>query len=171
MQLVFTDKNAQESGVSLSDDKFEKIIVDGYFSRSLWIPLKTTEKNEEGWPKNFTLIKTKEKGTLMLVDQNKSDQRLLILGQVWGGFRGHAGIQEHTTANVVWSTTSSKHCKGCVAFAAVLDENKSVVVHGYGRRYDAYTTFTNFEGKLVKVVYQGDEFRALVDSTEEFVEL
>ena len=172
MQLVFTNESAQESGVSLSNDKFEKIIVDGYFSRSLWLPLKTTKKNEEGWPTDFGLIKTKEKGTLMLVDQNKSDQRLLLLGQVWGGFRGGAGISlKYTTANVVWSTTSSKHCEGCVAFAAVLDKDQQLVAHGHGRRHDVYTVYTNSKGTLLKEVFQGDEFTALIDSKEEFIEL
>jgi hypothetical protein len=152
-------------GVTTNKEKYHKLVVDGYYSRSGWFPIADgTPTNEEGMPADdqFKVIKTKEKGTIMFVPQNtKNDRRVVVAGQVWGGFRGGADIsKEDTTATVLWETTSSKHCKGCVAFIAIIGLDEELVVHGSGRRHNQYYIFTNENGELQRESYQGDEYEA-----------
>lgn len=166
----------QLPGVTVNSEKYEKLIVDGYYSRSGWFPLKvshTMEENKLVLPQ-FKVIKTKEKGTIMLVPSEVSDSRVLVAGQVWGGFRGGASIvTEHTTANVLWSTTSSKHCKGMVAVLAVLNPTEKIVFHEYGRNHDIYRVLENQGGSIVETRLEKEAFVGLVslESEEAFEEI
>jgi hypothetical protein len=165
------------SGVSINNDKYAKLVVDGYFSRSGWFPLKVhAEQTSEGIRINedFKVIKTKEKGTIMLVPSQTASNRVLLAGQVWGGFRGGASVNsEHTNGNVLWSVTSSKHCKGMVAVLAILDIGQQIVFHSYGRRHDLYIVMQNEAGAVKRQEFQGDEWVAYLDSvtSEETEEL
>jgi hypothetical protein len=165
----------QLPGVSINSEKYEKIVVDGYYSRSGWFPLKVEAKVDEKGSillPNFKVIKTKEKGTIMLVPSEVSDNRVLVAGQVWGGFRGGASIvAEHTTANILWSTMSSKHCEGVVSVFAVLNPAEKIVFHEYGRRHDIYRVLENQEGSIVETRLEKEAFQGLISLDEEFEEV
>jgi hypothetical protein len=165
----------QLPGVSINSEKYEKLVVDGYYSRSGWFPLKVEAKVDEKGSillPNFKVIKTKEKGTIMLVPSEVSDNRVLVAGQVWGGFRGGASIvAEHTTANVLWSTTSSKHCKGVVSVVAVLDVGQKLTIYEYGRNHSIYRQLENQDGQVVETRLEKEAFQGLVSLDEEFEEV
>lgn len=157
-------------GVTYNNDKFPKLIIDGYYSKSLYVPLQDGVNPLNG--DDFSIIKTKEKGTIMAVKPVKVDNRIVVAGQIWGGFRGGADVlEDNTTAKVMWKTTSSKHCKGCVSLMAIITLNETLVVKTEGRGGSGATTFTNNNGTLVKAEYTWDEWKAFNSDQEEFEEV
>jgi hypothetical protein len=59
--------------------------------------------NEEGILKegSFKVIKTKEKGTILIVPGSDNSKKILLFSDVEGGFRGGCGLLSTTTGNVI----------------------------------------------------------------------
>lgn len=157
-------------GVTYEEDKFPKLIINGYYAKSLYVPLQDKVNPLNG--DDFSIIKTKQKGTLMIVKPVKVDNRIVVAGQIWGGFRGGADVLDsRTTAKVMWKVTSSKHCKGCVSLLAIIAEGETLVVRTEGRNHCGTTTFNNKNGILIKDTYNWDEWVAFNSDQEDFEEV
>lgn len=83
----------------------------------------------------FRVIKTKEKGTLLVVPgQDKSERALVFVG-CKGGFRGWVDVvKEATTAQILKLCRAGSACDSQVEVAALMEKGQEIAFHSYGRR-------------------------------------
>jgi len=102
-------------------------------------------------PENgFRVIKTKEKGTILIVPGEDSTNRVLLMAGGESDFRGSIGLdKEATTAKIIaWAYAYNALESGC-AFAAIMEHGQRVVLIGDGRDGSFVIQFL-FDGESVK---------------------
>lgn len=95
-------------------------------------------------PENqFQVIKTKEKGTLMIVSGEDTTNRCLLMVGCSGGFRGGESVLESgTTASILKNCSAGNNCESRTEVVALLEVGQSVAFHTYGRRTDDVHLYT-----------------------------
>lgn len=83
----------------------------------------------------FRVIKTREKGTLLVVPGEDSTNRCLLFVGCEGGFRGGVGIlDEGTTAQILKTCSAANACDSSCEVIALLEVGQTVAFHTSGRR-------------------------------------
>lgn len=83
----------------------------------------------------FKVIKTKEKGTILVVPGEDNTNRCLLFVGCSGGFRGGVGvIADGTTGKVIKQCSAGNACESSVTVIALLEVGQSVAFHSTGRR-------------------------------------
>jgi len=97
----------------------------------------------------FRIIKTKAKGTIMVVPgSDKTDRCLLFVGAK-GGFRGDVFVfQKETTCNVLVECFAGNACDSSFHVIALLEKGESIAFHSVGRRTNHVYVYT-WNGKEV----------------------
>lgn len=131
-------------------DKFETSLCFGRNKRDRnFIPTKVRPNEDNVLPQGkFKVIKTQEKGTIMIVPGDDTSKKILLFAGVSGGFRGGVYKLDSTTANVIKEASASAACESGYNFAAVLDIGQFVDVYTYGRYGKTVFRYTNIAGEL-----------------------
>lgn len=86
-------------------------------------------------PENgFRVIKTKEKGTILIVPGADNTNRVLLMAGASGGFRGSVAMDKQaTTATVLAYALAGNACDSRAEVAAILEPSQQLVFKGDGR--------------------------------------
>lgn len=116
----------------------------------------------------FKVIKTKAKGTIMIVPGTDSSDRVLWMGGVNDGFRGSSKIlMTHTTATILHVVQACSAVAGRTEVAAILSPGEQIAFHSIGRRTDEVRVVACGDGGvLVSRIYQRPEWEAINQSDE-----
>jgi hypothetical protein len=128
---------------------------------------------EEGilFDDTFKVIKTKAKGTIMIVDGKETTNRALCFVSADAGFRGSVSIKAEHLCRILSSCHAGNACEETAAAAVVLDVDGYIDFHSTGRRHN-YVYRYEFTGEdLVKTSYQKEEYDVLVADAEEAEEI
>lgn len=99
----------------------------------------------------FRVIKTKEKGTILVVPGEDNTNRCLLFVGCSGGFRGGVGvIADGTTGQVIKQCSAGNACESSVTVIALLEIGQSVAFHSSGRRTNEVYLHT-WDGSKVEV--------------------
>lgn len=114
---------------------------------------------------SFRVIKTKAKGTIMVVPLPPGDDpqshRLFAFTDVGAGFRGCCGIREADTTAVILKTCRAHgSCRGRVSTAAVYDPGQRVVYYSNGRGVDDIIIYEWTGDELVHTIMTRLEYEA-----------
>lgn len=93
----------------------------------------------------FRVIKTREKGTILVVPGVDATPRALVFTGCAGGFRGGCGLMKSaTTATILHVAMAGNACNSRIEVAAIMDVGQSIVFDICGRRVcDVYVcTYT-----------------------------
>lgn len=91
----------------------------------------------------FRIIKTKEKGTTLVVPGDENTNRCLLFVGCEGGFRGGVRIMEcDTTGALLAKCEAGNACDSSVETIALLDVGQSVAFHTWGRRTNEVYAYT-----------------------------
>lgn len=87
-------------------------------------------------PENrFRVIKTKEKGTILVVPGEDKTNRCLLFVGCAGGFRGGVGvISDGTTGTILKECSAGNACESSAEVIVLLEQGQSVGFHTSGRR-------------------------------------
>lgn len=91
----------------------------------------------------FRVIKTRDKGTILVVPGNDDTNRCLLFVGCAGGFRGGVAlVQDGTTGNILKNCSAGNNCDSSVEVIALLETGQSVAFHSYGRRTNEVYLYT-----------------------------
>jgi len=91
----------------------------------------------------FRIIKTKEKGTIMVVPGIDETSRCLLFVGCTGGFRGDVGVlQDGTTGTILKTCSAGNACQSGAEAIVLLETGQSIVFHSYGRRTNEVYEYT-----------------------------
>jgi hypothetical protein len=83
----------------------------------------------------FKVIKTKDKGTILLVPGKDNSDRCLLFVGCSGGFRGGVSVlEEGTTGNLIKQCSAGNACESSTEVIVLLEVDESIAFHSYGRR-------------------------------------
>ena len=106
----------------------------------------------------FRVIRTRAKGTPLIVPgRDDSDNLLLFLGAA-GGFRGGVSYATAGDIDILAEASAANNCESGLEIAAVLSPGAEIVVHRFGRRLNEYDEYTWDGNKLVSKTYTADEW-------------
>jgi len=153
-----------------SNDPFPAFRCDLVFGRNKrdrgMIPCKATVE-EDGLliDHRFMVVKTKAKGTLMLVPGEDVTDRVLWFGGVDDGFRGFSKVvTDHTTATILKTVSARSACDGRTEVAAIMRPSEQVVFHRSGRSCNEYfVVAAGGGGVVVEKTYSAEEWRFLTE--------
>lgn len=101
-------------------------------------------------PENrFRIIKTKEKGTLMVIGGEDTTNRVLLFCGVKEGFRGGSDVLE-CTGQELKRCSAGNACEGQLEVIVLLEAGQHVALHSWGRRTDEVLQFA-WDGVNVSV--------------------
>jgi hypothetical protein len=91
----------------------------------------------------FRVIKTKEKGTILVVPgEDKTNRCLLFVGSA-GGFRGGVGVvNDGTTGTILKECSAGNACESSTEVIVLLEIGQSVAFHTWGRRTNEVYLYT-----------------------------
>jgi hypothetical protein len=141
-----------------ADEVFSKASKNGasYLKREKELP--TLFEDE------FKVIKTREKGTIMIVPGVDTTDRCLLMVGCSGGFRGYASlVDDATDAQILKKCQASSACDSRIAIIAMLDREQSVVFHSTGRRNNNLVQYTWNGNEIEKKIYTASEWKAKKD--------
>lgn len=143
---------------------FRASLIFGRNKRDLeFLPVKDVALDEEGLlPEDkFRVIKTREKGTILIVPGTDTTNRCLGMVGVSDGFRGGSGLEdEHTTAQILKTCQAGNACEGRFTCIALFEEGQQVVLWRSGRRCNDVIVVEFAGGDLVETVMTRREFEA-----------
>jgi len=152
---VDTDKVAAEEAKAKYDaaKKAEK-------PESTWTPTADLKTGHPILPEGkFRVIKTKEKGTLLVVPGNDDTNRCLLFVGCSGGFRGGVGlVGDGTTGTVLKSCSAGNNCDSSIEVIALLEAGQSVAFHTFGRRTNEVYVYTWDGAKVEKKHFSKSEW-------------
>jgi len=123
----------------------------------------------------FKVIKTREKGTILVVPGEEPTDRCLAFLGCSGGFRGGVNVLgEHSTGNIVQTCKASNATHSHVSVAVILDDNEKIAFHSFGRRTDQVIEYIWDAGhcNMIQTKYDKSEFDACYcDSSSDVDEL
>lgn len=111
-------------------------------------------------PENrFRVIKTKEKGTIMIVPGEDMTRRCLLFAECKGGFRGGVEIiGGSNSGDVIKKCHAGDACESLLTTIGILEVDQSIAFHSWGRRKDEVYRHV-WDGETVKVEqYSIDEW-------------
>jgi len=91
----------------------------------------------------FRVIKTREKGTILVVSGDDTSNRCLLFVGCAGGFRGGVSIlADGTTGNLLKECSAGNNCESSTEAVILLDVGQSIAFHSQGRRTDEVYVYT-----------------------------
>lgn len=149
-----TDKVAAEKAKT----KYDSEKNDG----SCWSPKATIDTSQPTLPKGtFKVIKTKEKGTIMVVNGVDNTNRCLLFVGCSGGFRGGVSVLgEGTTGNILKECSASNNCDSAVEVIVILEKGQTIAFHSSGRRTNEVYLYTWNGESVQKQHYSKSEWDA-----------
>jgi hypothetical protein len=91
----------------------------------------------------FRVIKTKEKGTILVVPGEDKTNRCLLFVGCAGGFRGGVGvIKDGTTGTILKECSAGNACESSTEVIVLLEPGQSIAFHTYGRRTNEVYLYT-----------------------------
>lgn len=158
-----------------SNDPFPAFRSELIFGRNKrdfqFLPVKDVEIDEDGlMPENqFRLIKTKEKGTIMIVPGRDTSNRALVFCGINDGFRGSSGLLETgTDARIIQHCSAGAACEGRNEIIALLEPGQQIVLYSRGRRTNRVECHRWDGNVLVTTEYARSEWNALQQDQEDF---
>ena len=146
------DKAAAEAAKAKYET--EKKAAGGYGYAELKATPPTLPENQ------FRVIKTKEKGTILVVPGSDDTNRCLIFVGCAGGFRGGVGlVSEDTTGSIIKECSAGNNCESSIEVIALLEVGQSVAFHTSGRRTNEVYQYTWDGTQVVKKHYSAEEWR------------
>ena len=129
---------------------------------SSWPP---TANLKAGLPKlpegKFRIIKTKEKGTILIVPGSDDTNRCLLFIGCKGGFRGGESIvQEGTTGQLLKQCSAGNNCESSTEAIVLLEVGQSIAFHTFGRRTDEVYLYTWNGTEMENKHFSIDEWKA-----------
>ena len=98
----------------------------------------------------FKVIRTKAKGTIVVVPGEGSTNRVLLMAGASGGFRGSVGLDKQaTTATVLAYAAAGNACESRAEVAAILEPGQQLIFKGDGRDGSFVVQFL-FNGQIVE---------------------
>lgn len=128
---------------------------------SSWSPTADLKAGHSILPEGkFRVIKTKEKGTILIVPGSDDTNRCLLFIGCSGGFRGGVSVvQEGTTGSLLKECSAGNNCESSVEVIMLLDVDQSVAFHAFGRHTDEVYMYT-WNGSLVESKhYSAEEWK------------
>lgn len=132
-----TDKSLAEAVKALkNEEENEKFVV-----KEERVFLDTTSPVlPEG---RFRVIKTKEKGTILVVPGNDDTNRCLLFVGCSGGFRGGESVlKDGTTGTILKTCSAGNACESSTEAIVLLDIGQSIAFHTFGRRTNEVYLYT-----------------------------
>ena len=91
----------------------------------------------------FRVIKTKEKGTILVVPGEDKTNRCLLFVGCEGGFRGGVSVlEEGTTGTILKKCSAGNACESSVEVIVLLEPGQSIAFHTYGRSANEVYVYT-----------------------------
>lgn len=91
----------------------------------------------------FRVIKTREKGTILVVPGSDDTNRCLLFVGCAGGFRGGVGvIKDGTTGSMIKECSAGNACESSIEVIVLLEVGQSVAFHTFGRRTNEVYLYT-----------------------------
>lgn len=128
------------AGWIFSDDPFPAYRFNLVFGRNkqarAFLPVRGVLPGEDGiLPENgFRVIKTREKGTIMIVGGQDTSNRVLAMISCNGGFRGGVSLVDAPDGVILARASAANACNSTCTVAALLAPGQSIRFHSYGRR-------------------------------------
>lgn len=98
----------------------------------------------------FKVIKTKEKGTILIVLGADNTNRVLLMAGASGGFRGSVALDKQaTTGTVLAYALAGNACESRAEVAAILEPGQQLIFNGDGRDGSFIVCF-RFDGTTVE---------------------
>lgn len=113
-------------------------------SSSYWTPTADLKAGLPTLPEGkFRVIKTREKGTILVVPGNDDTNRCLLFVGCAGGFRGGVSvIKDGTTGTILKTCSAGNACESSTEVIVLLEPGQSIAFHTYGRRTDEVYLYT-----------------------------
>ena len=142
-----TDKAAAEAAKAKYDAE-QKAKAD---SSSSWTPTADLKAGLPILPEGkFRVIKTKDKGTILVVPGEDKSNRVLIFVGCTGGFRGGVGvIGDGTNGTILKECAAGNNCESSAEVIVLLEVGQSIAFHASGRRTNEVYLYT-WNGKEVE---------------------
>jgi len=150
-----TDKVAAEAAKAKYDAE-QKAKADG----SSWTPTADLEAGLPILPESkFRVIKTKEKGTILVVPGSDDTNRCLLFVGCAGGFRGGVGvISDGTTGTILKECSAGNNCESSTEVIVLLEVGQSVAFHTSGRRTNEVYLYTYNGAEVEKKHFSKSEW-------------
>lgn len=128
---------------------------------SEFLPTKVGVDEEGLLPEGkFRVIKTKAKGTLLVVPGEEYSNRIVAMVGENSGFRGYVSLHDDTTANVLKECSAGNATEARIEVIALMSPGEAIVFHSTGRRTNSITVFA-FNGIDVQMtIYELAEYEA-----------
>jgi len=98
----------------------------------------------------FKVIKTREKGTILVVPGDDRSNRCLLFVGCDGGFRGGESVlQDGTTATILKTCSAGNACESRTEVITLMEVGQTVAFYSYGRRTNEVYVYT-WDGTEVK---------------------
>lgn len=152
-----------------SEDPFPRfrapLVFGGNKRDSAFLPTKVNPGEDGILEENkFKLIKTREKGTLLIVPGEDTTNRCLLFTDCSGGFRGRVSLIK---GEPLKTASARDKCKSCISAIFLLNAGESVAFHSIGRRTNKIVQYT-FDGIDVnKKIFKKAEWDAQKSIEEE----
>ena len=119
----------------------------------------------------FKVIKTKAKGTIMIVDGKESSNRALCFLDGHAGFRGSVSLIKESGARILSKCHAGSACEETMSIAVVLEVGGYIDFHSTGRRHNEVCRWTFNGDVLVDTIYQKEEYDLIVAPVEDAEEI
>lgn len=107
----------------------------------------------------FRVIKTKAKGTILIVPGKDDTSRCLLFIGCAGGFRGGVGVvYEATTGKILKECSAGNACESSVEVIVLLDVGQSICFHSTGRGVNSFQLHTWNGSKIKTSRYSKEEW-------------
>lgn len=116
----------------------------------------------------FRVIKTREKGTILVVPGDEPSNRALVFLGEGSGFRGDVCvIPAGTTANILLDSYSGTRLGSHIDVVAIFDIGQSISFHSWGRRNNDVLVYTWDGREINRKVYTKEEWDVANNPTKE----
>ena len=140
----------------------EKQVEQKLGEASSWTPTAHIQVGSMELPEGeFRVIKTKEKGTILVVPGEDKTNRCLLFVGCTGGFRGGVGVvKDGTTGSLLKECSAGNNCESRAEVIALLESGQSVAFHTSGRRTDEVYLYTWSGSEVEKQHFSYEEWKA-----------
>ena len=113
-------------------------------SSSYWTPTADLKAGPPTLPENkFRVIKTREKGTILVVPGEDKTNRCLLFVGCAGGFRGGVSVLKDGTTGAILKTCSAGNaCESSIEVIVLLEPGQSIAFWSYGRHTNEVYQYT-----------------------------
>lgn len=150
---VGTDKVAAEAAKAKYDAEQKERSPE-----SSWAPAADMKVGYPTLPEGkFRVIKTQEKGTILVVPGDDDTNRCLLFVGAKGGFRGGARIVEDaTTASILLKCSAANKCNSSIEVVALFEVGQSVAFYVFGQCTSQVYLYT-WNGETVEAKHFSSE--------------